>query len=379
MYEHIYEFCRKDDTVFFPAYFVPDNVRNDPFVREIRSSAIAILIGDVLTSASPIESIGGRLLILESEPDLPNDYVALINDDRYRCRSTAYTPAEIDTLQSVLDKEFSRETPENVTVYNVGQGYCASITMKSGIAVFSDIGLSTNPQELSLPEVDSAKRQIAKVIPTAVVLSHWDMDHILGVTNADDAIYDAVWIVPDIYTLKNSIKTYPNFISTSAKRLLKYLDWKNSNKLIRISDRFVRAMLYQNSTQTFSIWTGERRSVSKKNRKNENFTITAANNFGLMLFLGAKVTALLPGDCEYGVFPDLLYSKGINYLVAPHHCSRMSNPRIMPATQGKKSAILTYGRYNSYGHPNQTHLEDLQNLGYEIIPIEPVPARILPL
>lgn len=370
----------EEKSICFSAYFVPDSVQDDPFLEEIRARATAILTGSVLTSASPIEYISGRLVIVEKNPKLPNDYKKLINDDIYQCRSGAYTLAKRNELQIALDKVFDGEIPQTVEVYNVGQGYCASIIMHSDRTVFSDMGLSKNPQELCLRKVRYAKSQIRKLTPPiAVVLSHWDLDHILGVTNAADNIYDAVWIVPDIYTSNKTTRAYPKYISTSAKRLLKYLDWRNSTGLIRISDEFKRQMVYQNGQKAFSIWTGERRPIHGKNQKNERYTITEANNFGLILFLRSQYTALLPGDCAYEVLPDPLTSREINHLVAPHHCSKMSSPNIMPATRGKKKAILTFGIYNTFGHPNPLHKDELTKLGYEILPTPPVAKRVLKL
>lgn len=379
-FEKMAKFIFEEENVYFSAYFVPDGVQDDSFFNENGASATAILTGTVLTSASPIEYISGRLVIVDKNPKLPHDYVKLINDDIYQCQSDAYTYAKKDELQIVLDKVFGGEIPQTVKVYNVGQGYCASITMQSDKTVFSDIGLSKDSQELRLQGVRNAKSEIRKTAPPlAVVLSHWDLDHILGVTNAADNIYDAVWIVPDIYTFKKNTRTYPKYISTSAKRLLKYLDWRNSTKLIRISDEFKRQMVYQNSQKAFSIWTGERRLIRGKNRRNECYTITEANNFGLILFLSNQYTALLPGDCAYKVLPAPLKSKEINYLVAPHHCSKMSSPNIKPATKGKKKAVLTFGLYNTFGHPNPLHKDELTKLGYEILPTPPVTKRILNL
>lgn len=369
----------EEGNVYFSAYFVPDGVQDD-FINEIGAKGTAILTGNILTSASPIEYISGRLVIVEKNPELPHDYEKLVKEDIYQCQSDAYTLAKKNELQIVLDKVFDGEIPQAVKVYNVGQGYCASIIMQSDRTVFSDIGLSKDPQELSLQEVRSAKSEIRKTTPPlAVVLSHWDLDHILGVTNAADNIYDAVWIVPDIYTLKKNARAYPKYVSTSAKRLLKYLDWRNSAKLIRISDEFRRQMVYQNSQEAFSIWTGERRPIHGKNQGNERYTITEANNFGLILFLSNQYTALLPGDCAYKVLPDSLKSKEINHLVAPHHCSKMSSPNIKPATKGEKKAILTFGLYNTFGHPNPLHKGELMRLGYEILPTPPVAKRILNL
>ena len=376
-FEKMIDLVYEGGDAFFSAFFIPGDEQKDYLGYEIGEEVLAVLTGNVLFSASPIKSVGGRLVITKKNPELPPNYVKLINDDIYRCQTGVYTNARQSDLRGVLDNVFDGEIPESVTVYNVGQGYCASIIMKSGNTVFSDIGLSKNKRELGLGTVCKAKREIRRIKPSAVVLSHWDLDHILGVTNAAGDIYDAVWVVPDVFISGINGNKYPDYMSTSAKRLLKYLDWRNGDKLIRVSDRFKRELVYQNSQETISIWAGERCPINGINRKNERYTITAANNFGLMLFLENKVSALLPGDCDYIVLPKPLLRKEINYLVAPHHCSKMSQPNITPATRGKKKAILTYGLYNTFGHPNQVHMDELAQMGYEILPTPPCAKRVL--
>lgn len=92
----------EEKNVYFSAYFVPDGEQDDPYFSEIGARATAILTGNVLTSASPIEYTSGRLVIVEKNPKLPNDYIKLINDDIYQCRSDPYTFAKKNELQIVL-------------------------------------------------------------------------------------------------------------------------------------------------------------------------------------------------------------------------------------------------------------------------------------
>lgn len=75
----------------------------------------------------------------------------------------------------------------------------------------------------------------------------------------------------------------------------------------------------------------------------------------------------MPGDCEYSVIPDDLLKKEVNYFVVLHHCSKMSKPLIR-AAKSKKKAILSYGIQNKFHHPNELHMRQISDMGYEIIP-----------
>ena len=87
---------------------------------------------------------------------------------------------------------------------------------------------------------------------------------------------------------------------------------------------------------------------------------------GLILFLENEKTALLPGDCEYSAIDSSLLSKEINYLFVPHHCSKMSEPSCNAFSDDKK-AIISCGIHNNYGHPDNLHMQQLHDTGYEII------------
>ena len=259
--------------------------------------------------------------------------------------------------------------PRSFNVYNVGQACCTSVTLENKGIFFADIGLTKDRVELDMEEIKNAKKKINGIIPQAVILSHWDLDHILGITNACDSIYDATWIVPDLWGLqivKKNGTIDEKQISDSAKRLLKYLDWKIKDKLIIVGDDLIKKCIYENPTKTVSIWTGERVTKTGKNANKKQFQITRANNFGLIIYIKNDSAALFPGDCEYSVIPDTLLDKEINYLLVPHHCSKMSSPRIK-ASCGVKRAILSYGIHNKHGHPDGLHMKQIYDMGYQII------------
>lgn len=355
---------------YLSGYFVTEKDDNliNVFREDNDNRVIAVMEGNLIASASPIACIGGKLVIVEDNTKIDHKFVDILNDDIYRCVQKSY----IDTNQinCKLMGTAIYDNPKYVDVFNVGQAYCAVIKMESGKDIFSDIGLTKDEIELNTKEIKDAKKRIWGINPQMVILSHWDLDHILGVSNASDSIYNAVWIVPDLWglqTVTRSGKIDNKLISDSAKRLLKYLDWKNGENLIILDDSLSKRLIYENPTKTMSIWSGERRTVAGENEKKEKYNITKANNFGLMIFLKKRYTALLPGDCEYSVMADDLLQEKINYYVVLHHCSKMSKPSIEVA-DNKKKAILSYGIHNSYGHPDKLHMKQISDMGYEIIP-----------
>lgn len=330
---------------------------------------IAEMEGILTASASPIDNIRGKLVIVDDKTSVDPEFADVLNDNIYKCAQKPYTSHNVNQINKRLIGTAIEDNPRYIKVYNVGQAYCAEIRMESGKVIFSDIGLTKNKIELDTKEIKKAKNKIWVINPQMVILSHWDLDHILGVTNASDSIYDAMWIVPDLWglqSLKGSGKIDNNLISDSAKRLLKYLDWKNSDNLIILGDDLSKRLIYENATKTMSIWSGERRSASGVNDNKERYNITKANNFGLMIFLKNKLSALLAGDCEYSVMADDLLKKEVNYFVVLHHCSKMSKP-LITAAKNEKKAILSYGLQNKFHHPNELHMRQLSDMGYEII------------
>lgn len=359
---------------FLSGYFISDNSQEmEMYLREgwVRNERIiSVLNGRVMVSASPIEFSNGKLVIVEDHSSVPSGFENILNDDIYKCEKESYTSANYCEIEKILNASIINGKPIWINVYNVGQAYCAAICMDSNKLIFSDIGLTKDKIELNAKEIKKAKKQIKKINPQMVILSHWDLDHILGITNASDSIYDAMWIVPDLWKLRISNrkgKIDNKLISDSAKRLLKYLDWKNREKLIIIDDELSKTCIYENPTGTMSIWSGERCTISGINENNKRYNITKANNFGLMIFLKNDYTALLPGDCEYSVMNNYLLKKEINFLVVPHHCSKMSKPKIKGAC-GKKKAVLSYGIHNIHHHPDNLHMKQISEIGYEIIP-----------
>lgn len=370
----LFEFMEMSEKAYLSGFFISDENREaEGYLREGWINGyeiVSILQGNIMSSASPIEFSGGKLVIVKDTTVVDPEYESVLNDSVYRCNQLPYNIGNYHLIESELNKTVMVGKPKIMDVYNVGQACCSSIVLENDGIIFADIGLTKDKIELDIEEVENAKRKIRDITPQIVILSHWDLDHILGVTNASDDIYSATWIVPDLWGLQTVRKNGTidgKIISDSAKRLLKYLDWKNKDKLIIIGDDLIKKCIYKNPTETISIWTGKRVAKFGENANNKKFYITKSNNFGLIIYIKNNYSALLPGDCEYSVIPDELLDKEINYLMVPHHCSKMSTPKIK-ASCGVNKAVLSYGIRNKHGHPDGLHMQQIYDEGYQIIP-----------
>ncbi|AGK97130.1 MBL fold metallo-hydrolase [Clostridium pasteurianum] len=331
---------------------------------------IAVVDGNILFSASPIEEKSGRLVVVHNSSKIDPKFMPVLDDSIYKCITNPINESRKTILKDAVDNLKMSFEPKNAIIYNVGQGNNVSIELNGGKHIFFDIGLTKSRLERNQSETKAAIKEFNKIKPEIVILSHWDMDHILGVAYANNSIYDAVWIVPDLwglmkYTYKRKGVLKFKYVSDSAKRLLKYLDFKSDGKLFIIDESWTNDCIYSSKNEKMCIWTGSRQNANGINGAKEPYNINEANNFGLIMTFRNKKKLLLPGDCEYSIMPSDICKVGYEYLLASHHCSKMSKIPLAQSASNKK-AILSYGVANTYGHPNKQHIRELSNIGYEI-------------
>ena len=304
--------------------------------------------GIVFFSASPFQ-IEKRTLCIKNTP--APDYVISKLKRTYATNASKISMNESkhaslkNWLHSHTDGDDFR-----IKVYNVCQGNGIYIYDNSYNRILFDIGFSCNPYS---SDWGSRQQKIvefiySKVNPSMVILSHWDMDHIIGVCFASLNLFDKKWIAPDLNELPES------GISIGAARLAKYLHWKNS--LTLIDSTFNNEAVFINNSSGFEIWRG----------KGKRLTLNKANNYGLIIMLNTEKSVLLPGDCEYEMLPDCisLSKKRYDYLIVPHHCSKMKKMcSYLPKVDDINYAIISVGE-NSYipQHPVQEHINFLENV-----------------
>lgn len=325
---------------------------------------IATISGSVLFSASPIEQKSGKLVIVDSLL-LPNPKFKDVLDDKvYKCNTKPFKKRDRSIVESKVNRVIgSACDPIDVKVYNVGQASTISVELSNQKFIYFDIGVSKNETERKLSYTKRAIVEYKKNIPDMIVLSHWDIDHILGVANCNPGIYNSLWLVPNLWCLK---RYKANFISDSAKRLLKYIDFINPHKLLIIDHTWKSSCLYRSHHRKLAIWSGDRKYSSGKNSKGKRYQITPTNNFGIIMSLHNSSSMLLSGDCDYKKMPSDIWSDNYEYVVASHHCSKMSRIPLMRNSRHNR-AIVSIGLFNSYGHPNNAHLQDLIDIGYDIV------------
>lgn len=281
----------------------------------------------------------------------------------------------IDTKEKSLKKELEAIFPKSykeckITIFNVGQGSLNLIEMDNKKILF-DIGDSKYKGEaIERNNKEKADKLIKSINPYCVILSHWDLDHILGIAKMTDEIFDAYWIVPDI--------TKKNGFSDSAKRLICFLAWYSKTKLFSIcskSNDMNNKIIFSNNI--FELGKGSGKTYSSKTSSylcHKINSLNFQNNFGLVLKVkGIEEDAIFAGDCEYKAFPKNFMTHYPKYLVVPHHGSKMDF-NIGIKVSKAKLAFISAGK-NDYkckgstdcdSHPHICHINFLENNGYSV-------------
>lgn len=213
-----------------------------------------------------------------------------------------------------------------IRVYNVGQGNCIYLRDSSSKEitkrVLFDIGV-TITQDVDIEAIKLRAASLSQIKPDIMILSHWDLDHLLGVYLVEEKSYADIWIAPDYEERK---------INQSIRRLTKYLYL--NGKLSLIGDYFKGKIVY--NSEILQIYKGKikEKGYSAKNQ--------IANNHGLILLLKNKHGVdILSGDCEYDMWPDAIFSEicGKINLVVPHHCGGMETTKMKDIC--KKQILVT--------------------------------------
>lgn len=272
--------------------------------------------------------------------------------------------------QPLTEKDISLSVTE-INCYNIGQGNCIMLKGLKNEHIYFDIGLTKYENELNQTEIINNIEELKSIPPDIIVLSHWDTDHILGLSLWDNNIYSKKWIVPDIYSLWfNSSNQQRKSVEVSAYAFRVFIELlkSKSNNIFIVSDNLKKTCIYKKSRVKLlpgiEIWTGERKSSSSKKK----YSISRANNFGLIMVLcGFYNHAILCGDCDYKIIPPSIKDKLYDCVIVSHHGSNMSPFPFKPGCKKNAVAVVSYGASNTYGHPNQSKLSEIVNSGYQII------------
>lgn len=330
------------------------------------------ILGETLFSASPIVIKKSQLTIVDSIIDSQYRIEKILNYSDFETNSNILddgNPIEIQEFSNILNKCLPSSINNiKYTMYHVGQGLCSYISFNRNYGMFFDIGFSkdANRDKSIQFNTNGSFNRYKGRIPKAIVLSHWDLDHILGVVYCNKEIYNRIWIAPNINEIANKK------LSNSALRLSKYISLRERlvNSLIKSPRKYKKILFLinknYNNKQIFKSFDGKfilhkGKGTGTKNHSNKE------NNIGLILELINSKKLLLTGDVDYIKMPTTILNSTFNFLQVPHHGADVGRPKFKPAKCTKPIAIVPVSDVNRYGHPKyKEHLNILKKYGFYI-------------
>lgn len=287
-----------------------------------------LLDGILETSASPVNYLKGKLLVFTNRA-IKKSVLNKINS-MYDPRKFGYTSSS--DVENILNDAWVSDFPYKIDIYNVGHGN-ADYIRGSKHRILYDIGYNYR----SFPRRHNSKylravNAFRHLQPSCVVLSHWDMDHIIGCAYASQDIFNVKWIAPYLVSSKDkkaSINSIRLAHYLNALGNLCLVDREQTNKLI--------AKISCANDIEIKVWLGS--GTSNK--------ITPRNREGLTLEILDKkrryLHVLLAGDVPYKCMNNLL-TDPIGIMHVPHHCSSMELDKLKNLPSVGKYAIISTNR-----------------------------------
>lgn len=301
-----------------------------------------LLNGVLELSASPVNYLDGNLLVFTDkrlkQPEL-DKINSLYNPSRFRCTSSP-------EIEKILNDAWLKDVPQTIDIYNVGHGN-ADYIRGDKHRILYDIGYNyrTFPSRSNTRFLRAANA-LRYMKPSCVILSHWDLDHIIGCAYAQRDVFDVKWIAPNLVTSAdchasiNSIRLAHYLYVLGNLRLV---DREQKNKLI--------ATIVGGKGISFKLWLGSGTSVlTVKNREGLLLEIEDTNNVFPHI--------LLAGDVPYKCMPRIL-NKKIDFMHVPHHCSKMELDEFKKLPADGICAVISTNRKKdmSLNYDNAHHQE----------------------
>lgn len=285
--------------------------------------------GEITFSASPVLSHRVIIVIEDSVEKKDKEAFKKLNDtykvwDNNIKEKCVYDKKKI---LSELDRLFDNNVKSYETrIYNVGQANCCycDLTTKN---IFFDIGVTRSSDDIQTSTVQSAVKEISMLDVDAVILSHWDLDHILGVCYNRNCLNKKIWIVPDFEKMYSKPRI-------SIKRVCNYLIKNGKSKLLMVDTSEKNKLLFESCNKAVTIYMGELKA---------SYGVNKMNNGGLLLKLENKKNILLPGDCENQVIPKAAVVNQYDNVLVPHHGAVMSAPTLCGKKGKKNTAYISCG------------------------------------
>lgn len=244
-----------------------------------------------------------------------------------------------------------------VTRFNVGNANAIQIIVDNKAQIMVDFGFSHQTHNKS--EIQSFMSAIDDI--KLIMLTHWDLDHIKGISQFEPPDYQKQWIVPEPIIDKGTL---------AALRLICYLVTEiQTDKLIIVSQTNNKKIIAE--TSYFTLGKGSGSGVQNGytfEGKVWDTRFNALNNLGLLLAIHTSdltKVLLLPGDCEYSAMPDKM-KQPYTHLVATHHGAEI-NGLALPACTVSPSYCLFCAKVASR-FPHMIHVNLLKGNGYTVLP-----------
>ena len=255
-------------------------------------------------------------------------------------------------LTSIIDSNSINNF--GVTLFDVGNANAIQLSINNKTKAIIDFGFSNQKDNKS--EIDAFMKHIEDI--DLILLTHWDLDHIKGISQFELPHYHKHWIVPEPKITK---------VSHAALRLICYLVKKiQTDNLIIVPQKNNRKIIA--TTSYFTLGKGSGRGKGSSIHRNDTKWVTRyndLNNLGLVLSLSTKEgkSILFSGDCEYSEFPEDMQIH-YTHLIAAHHGAKVNGIALPEDATANKNVYFCAKMDNEYPHPD--HIRLLKNYGYTL-------------
>lgn len=295
----------------------------------------------LFSAFSPIKKNNKRIEIIKGATKQETENIK----KTYSCNGKGSGLSTSLYIQNKLENIFKNVKFKYAKVYKVGNANCIYMysTCSDGQRrLLYDIGIdykgtSGNSSKAVTTRYQPSLTALSKINPSAVVISHWDMDHFIGHVYASEKIYDCLWVSPD---LKRA--------GVNARRLAIYL--YKSGKLLMID-----------SSEDDFIKVGDELELYKSEKKVKGTTPINCEGISIKIYNTKKGTSsLFMGDVPYSSLTtkaNFEINSPYKTMVVPHHGAKMDYSMLSNIKKGKKAIICADGK-NKY-HPNAEHIDRL--------------------
>lgn len=325
-----------------------------------------IYIGNLLFSASPLVEIPAKLIIKSRLSDSEKQQINVSETELKEILKTEKTNDKDIIEKSIMDKIPTKgDLDFETTIYNVGQGNWSKITAAdlrgNKLDIIYDIGIGSS-QNLSVTKRIARKATSDIADSHIFILSHWDLDHIKGVTSLTELQFNTTWIVPDL----------PANLSFPAIRLALYLYRHPNINVIFVSDELNNKEIFSN--QYIALGKGEGNDLGTyaiRNNQRYKTSYSVNNNIGLVLCIKNNDEKILfTGDCEYIQLPVEFLNENYYAIVMAHHGARinyndLTKIGMLPASTNRAKAYVCVGKNINY--PNSEHKSAIENLNFTVV------------